>query len=74
VVGVVEPAGITMVGVTVTFDGSLLVSVIVTALPAAEGPTLTGNVVVWPSTTAVAAVGKVMLPAMTEVIFCELET
>jgi hypothetical protein len=67
VVGVVAPAGMMMLGVTVSFVVSLLVSVIVTLLSAGVGPTLTAIGTVWPAAT-VKPVCTVMLPCVTEVI------
>ncbi len=66
VVGVVEPAGITMVGVTAIFVGSLLVSVTVTSCTAAVGPTLIAIGSVWPGAT-VTPDCTVRLPCVTEV-------
>ena len=67
VFGVVEPAGITMLGVTVSIVGSLLVSRIVTSWTAGVGPTLTAIGSVWPGAT-VTPDCTAMLPCVTEVM------
>jgi hypothetical protein len=64
-VGVVEPAGMVIGDVTVSFVVSLLTSVIVTSLVAAVGPTLTAIGSVWPG-AIVKPDCTVMLPFVTE--------
>src|ERR1019366_1465776 len=71
-VGVVEPAGIRMLGVTVSFVGSLLVSVTVTSCTAGVGPTLTAIGSVWPGAT-VTPDCTVRLPCVREVMGAEPE-
>ena len=71
-VGVVEPAGMTMVGVTVSFVVSLLISVIVTGLTAGAGPTLMVIGTVCPGAT-VTPDCTLMLPCVTEVMVAWLE-
>jgi hypothetical protein len=72
VFGVFEPAGITMLGVTVSIVGSLLVSRIVTSWTAGVGPTLTAIGSVWPGAT-VTPDCTAMLPCVTEIMVAELE-
>jgi hypothetical protein len=59
VAGVVAPAAMNTVGVTVTVDGSLLVSVTVTPPVGAACESVTGTVTVWVTTTFVSAIWTV---------------
>jgi len=67
VIGVVAPAGMTMLEVTVSFVGSLLTRLMVRSLAAGVGLMLTAIGSVWPGAT-VKPCCTVMLPCVTEVM------